>query len=302
MAFTLNNGILSAVIEEPGAYGGTRFDWSGFISQVTLERGGYTFCVPESLSPGAGTGGAGLCNEFGISRAIGYEEAKVGEWFPKPGVGLLQKTAAGPYSFSGEYPLIPFTFNMQRNESAVTYTVEPLECRGYSMRLTKVIELKLDRLNISYTLENSGEKPIITEEYVHNFLGIGSAPVGSDYRLNLPGKPRIEETESSYTAELLEYTGSALTWKRQPERPFYCKLGFRAGAPADYYWELLHLPSGTGVRESGDYTPQRMALWGERHVISPEVFADIFIEPGMTGSWRRSFQFFGPKESHLICE
>ncbi|MFD1908517.1 hypothetical protein ACFSQ7_37740 [Paenibacillus rhizoplanae] len=91
MTRILSNGVLTVEIAEVGAYGGTRFDWTGFITGVTLEQGGHTFCVPESLVPGQGTGGIGLCNEFGISRAIGYEDAAAGEWFPKFGIGLLQE-------------------------------------------------------------------------------------------------------------------------------------------------------------------------------------------------------------------
>lgn len=123
MAYTLSNGILTAEIADTGSYRGTRFDWTGFITQVTLNRGGHTFCVPESLVPGQGTGGIGLCNEFGISRAIGYDEAAVGEWFPKPGVGLLQKVSAAPYSFAADYPLIPFQVVEERSRTEVTYTV-----------------------------------------------------------------------------------------------------------------------------------------------------------------------------------
>lgn len=91
MGYRLSNGILTVDIADIGEYKGTRFDWTGFITQVTLEEGKHTFCVPESLKPDEGTGGKGLCNEFGISRAIGYDEAPIGGWFPKIGVGLLQK-------------------------------------------------------------------------------------------------------------------------------------------------------------------------------------------------------------------
>lgn len=108
MSCRLSNGVLSVDIADIGEdYKGTRFDWTGFITQVTLEKGNHTFCVPESLKEGEGTGGSGLCNEFGISRAIGYDEAPIGGWFPKPGIGLLQKLDSQSYSFISEYPLTP---------------------------------------------------------------------------------------------------------------------------------------------------------------------------------------------------
>lgn len=292
MAHTLSNGILTVGIAEVGAYRGTRFDWSGFITGVTLEQGKHTFCVPESRVSGQGTGGMGLCNEFGISRAIGYEEAEPGEWFPKPGVGLLQKQSNEPYAFNREYPLIPFTVNEERSGHSITYTVQPMECRGYSMKLVKTITLNGDRLDISYLIENTGLKPLHTEEYIHNFIGIDEAAVGGDYELMLPGEVRVAEQESSYTENLLHVSGNSLTWTDEPDRPFYCRLEGWENTEADYYWELVHKPSGTGIRESGSFQAGRMALWGEQHVISPEVFADIIILPRHSKEWSRSYQFF----------
>jgi len=88
---TLKNDRLTVEIARPGSiYTGTRFDWTAFITQVTLDQT-HTFCVPESDQPGQGTGGVGLCNEFGIEQAIGYDAAHPGECFPKFGIGLLVK-------------------------------------------------------------------------------------------------------------------------------------------------------------------------------------------------------------------
>jgi hypothetical protein len=293
MAHILSNGILTVEIAEPGAYyKGTRFDWSGFITGVTLEEGKHSFCVPESLVPGHGSGGGGLCNEFGISRAIGYEEAAAGEWFPKPGVGLLQKQSDEPYVFNGEYPLIPFIVSEEHSGHSIRYTVQPMECRGYSMRLIKIITLNEEQLDISYMIENTGSKPLRIEEYIHNFVGIDGAAVGGEYELKLPGTLRIAAPESSYTDNLLSVSGSSLTWTAEPDRPFYCRLEGWENAGADYYWELVHKPSGAGIRESGDFPAERIILWGEQHVISPEVFIDITILPRHSKGWKRSYQFF----------
>ncbi|WP_340022299.1 hypothetical protein MHI24_25220 [Paenibacillus sp. FSL K6-1096] len=292
MARILSNGQLTVEIADVGAYGGTRFDWSGFITGVTLEQGGHTFCVPESLIPGQGTGGSGLCNEFGISRAIGYDDAAPGEWFPKFGVGLLQKQKDEPYSFVGEYPLTPFPVTEEWTTDSVTYTVEPLECRGYSMKLVKTLKLEGNRLDIFYYVENVGMKPLRLEEYIHNFVGIDQADVGPDYVLKLPGSPRVTSPESSFTENLLKVEGNHLTWTGGAERQFYCKLEGWEQAEADYYWELVHKSSGAGIRESGDFAAERIALWGDKHVISPEVFIDITILPRHSKGWRRSYQFF----------
>ena len=53
----LANHRLQVEIAEPGeVYHGSRFDWTGFITQVTLD-GEHTYCVPESLVPGQGSDG-----------------------------------------------------------------------------------------------------------------------------------------------------------------------------------------------------------------------------------------------------
>ncbi|SES89552.1 hypothetical protein [Paenibacillus sp. NFR01] len=294
MAHQLSNGILTVELADVGSYSGTRFDWTGFITQVTLAAGTakHTFCVPESLQPGQGTGGIGLCGEYGISRAIGYEEAEVGEWFPKLGVGLLQKQNAEPYLFHHEFPLIPFEKHVQAAEGRITYTVEPLDCRGYSMRLNKTVSLHGDILEIAYELENTGTKPIDTEEYIHNFVGINGAKVGAGYELSWSGTPRVDEPESEYTVGLLDISGGIVRWNREPDRPFYGKPAGWEQAEAEWYWELRHLPSGAGVRESGDFRAARIALWGERHVISPEVFVNINVLPRHSKHWRRFYRFF----------
>ncbi|MHA6531554.1 hypothetical protein [Paenibacillus sp. BAC0078] len=292
MGYKLSNGILTVDIADVGAYNGSRFDWTGFITQVTLEQGEHTFCVPESLVPGEGSGGIGLCNEFGISRAIGYDDAPVGGWFPKPGVGLLQKQNRDPYSFAHDYKVQPFTTQVEGDTHAVTYTVQTMECGGYGMRLSKTLSLFKDQLKIAYELENTGTRPFQTEEYIHNFIGIDGNKTGKDYELRVPGILAIEAAESDYTTNLLQVSGDRLGWREEPDRPFYCMLGGWEQAEAGFNWELLHKPSGTGVRESGDFQVARMALWGERHVISPEVFVNISLLPRQSECWCRIYQFF----------
>lgn len=292
MGCRLSNGILTVDIADIGDYSGTRFDWTGFITQVTLEEGKHTFCVPESLKPGEGTGGRGLCNEFGISRAIGYDEAPIGEWFPKLGVGLLQKKDSQLYSFDKDYTVIPFAKEIMIDNKVVKYTVRPMESNGYAMQLIKTISLHEDQLIIEYELHNKGDKPFQTEEYVHNFIGIDGLSTGSDFELRLPGALKVEEPESSYTKDLLEVSSNTLSWAREPDRPFYCMLRGWEEPEAEFNWELIHKPSGIGVRESGDFPVARMALWGERHVISPEIFVNISLLPRQSKSWSRIYRFF----------
>lgn len=293
MGYRLTNGLLEVKIEEPGTYyAQTRFDWTGFISQVTLLEGGHTFCVPESWEPGQGTGGAGLCNEFGITAPPGYETAAPGEQFPKLGIGLLTRADAGEYKFFVNYPLEPFAIEaVQEDEGTITFTTSSRETRGYAAELKKTLSLRENKLHLRYALTNIGTKPIETDEYVHNFLGIDNKPMGPDYRLQFPFEI-VPVQPNRETMDEINLTGNSVSWPGRPTKDFYFMMeGFSAkGLP--YLWDVCHLPSGTGVREISDYEVYRAAVWGQGHVVSPELFVKISVNPGKQQVWERVYEFY----------
>jgi hypothetical protein len=78
-----------------------------------------------------------------------------------------------------------------------------------------------------------------------------------------------------------------------PHAPFYFRpLGFTKSD--SYQWELTHLPSGVKMREYDDFTPSRVAVWGTTHVISAEIFVDIYLHPGQAKTWTRKYEFIAP--------
>lgn len=288
----MENEYLRVDIGEPGNYNRARFDWTGFIRQVTLKDGGHTFCTVESLVEGQGTEGAGLCNEFGIHEPIGYDEIMPGEQFLKIGVGLLTRTNDKPYDFFADYPITPAHVTVETpSQDKVRFISEPQLCNGYAVRLVKELILQGSQLSIAYTLTNTGSKRIETNEYVHNFLSIDGASIGPDYELRFP--QRLNSlTESSFAGndEIL-HENHQVTWQQPVSQTFYGQFkGFQEITP--FYWELVHKEKGVGIRESGDFPASRIALWGESHVVSPEMFIDIRLNPGETKRWVRVFEFF----------
>jgi hypothetical protein len=279
-------------IERPGSsYKGTRFDWTGFIKQVTLKGRGHTFCTVESHLPGKGTGGVGLCNEFGNTHPIGYDNAGSGQHFPKIGVGLLTRTSEEAYNFFAAYPVSPFIVHTDTTPDSVYFVSEPKMCRGYAIRLEKKISVRDRELSISYTMHNVGTESIVTNEYVHNFIAINDKPIGPDYILRFPNiiKPISEISESKGKA--LRLNNKEIHWGEPVSNTFYCQFyGFKN--PTPFYWELIHNKEMVGVRERGSAPASSLALWGESHVVSPEVFVDISINPGETQQWNRIFEFF----------
>lgn len=291
MAYYLKNDRLLVEIAELGeAYQGTRFDGTGIITGVKLD-GQHQFCVPESLTPGTGTGGIGICSEFGIKEAIGYEDTRVGEQFPKLGVGLLTRPDEAEYLFYRDYACQRFETQVeQEGEQQICFTTEPAECRGYAVRMQKNIEISDNLLSVTYTLENIGSRVITTDEYSHNFLGMDGYAVGPDYVLKLPFAPEIWSDDPS-TLEGLVFEGDQVTWGRRPEKDFYFRMTPFDGRETPWLWELKHRPSGLTVCERSKLPLSSAAVWGHGHVISPEMFVAVHVPPGERQSWTRSYEF-----------
>jgi hypothetical protein len=295
----LSNEFLEIEIAEVGAYSGSRFDWTGFITQVQLKNGGHTFCVMEKEVPLSSVEGTGICNEFGITEAVGYDESKVGEQFPKLGVGLLTKQEDAPYFFKKAYPIKPYPIDTVYNQPhSIEYIVHPEDCRGYATKLTKKISLHDASLHIDYTLQNVGIQDIRTNEYTHNFIGINQLPMGPDYILKFSFPIEIELMKQNHTPDILRIIGNEIHWNRIPEQEFYCKF---KGVPnnEEAYWELIHKKSGIGMREISHFPISVIAIWGTKHVVSPEFFIDIHLKPGEVQTWRRTYDFFKTEESQV---
>lgn len=286
--YVLENDRLKVEIAPPGDdYSGSRFDWTGFITQVTLD-GEVTYCVPERLEAGVGTGGRGLSNEFGIDAPVGYEEAGVGEQFPKIGVGLLTKKADEAYDFFSNYEVTPAECKVKSNlnEQSITFDTTAESPSGYGYHLEKKISLDHNHLVIAYTLKNTGKVSFKTNEYSHNFIGINNQTVDENYKLTLPALRNLNVTVGT-----IKVSNKQLTWPVVPEGDFYAHIDMEE-SQEKYNWDLYHTKVGAGVRGQSDFKPAKMALWGREHVVSPEVFINIQLDPGEIKKWKRNYQFY----------
>lgn len=289
--YMLTGEELTVTIKAPETCTGTRFDRTGWITQVRLESAGIDFCVPESLVAGQGTGGEGLSGEFGIERAIGYEEARPGETFVKLGIGALTRIDDEHYNFARTYPVEAYEVRTETEAARMTFVSEAPEHNGYGAALVKTIEIDGRSLHIRYKLTNTGTKDFSTSEYVHNFMGIGGHPVGPDYVLNLPYEPKLIRLGDGGVEDKLELSAGQMAWNAEAGGEYYALFGGFAAGEAPY-WELLHRPSGAGVRERGDFDASKFAVWGSGHVVAPEVFIELNLAPGETREWTRTYDFF----------
>lgn len=286
----LQNDRLETKIQEVGSsYKRSRFDWSGICQQITLDgaHGGHTFCSQEATDDDLGTEGVGLIDEFGITTPIGYDKIGVGGWFPKIGVGFLQKVSTDPYDFMQDYPMqaMPIEFK-QTSDVQVTFTQESEIIGGWGWILRKRFSLVGSKLIIDYALENIGEKPLTTEQYNHNFIAINGETIGPDYQLDTSFPLNFEVLDGGINVE-----NDTLNLREIPPAYIYA-LQLDCAGHRDVKWSLVHHPSGHGISVSEKFLLFKLAVWAKSHVISPEFFIWINLEPGKAQIWRREYSFF----------
>lgn len=294
MAIILKNNILSLSIEEPGrVYKHSRFDWTGNISQILFENK-FSFCSAETTGDfNVERHGQGLYNEFGIVKPIGYDDCAVGEKFPKIGVGLLTKQRNEAYNFLQAYEIDPFDIHEEKGEKWIKYTVFPKDCRGYSTKLIKKIELSDNFFAIDYELENTGTQKIQTNEYCHNFIAIGQSNIDEHYTLRVPCEINAPSSmiEAVNPENAVILNTNSLNFNGTPEKDFfYSPLAEFQSKHGE--WEITHDRIGVGVKEQTDFIPEIMNVWGRKHVISPELFIKIDMEPGQKLKWQRNYIFY----------
>lgn len=291
MPHTIKNDILEVHIDQPmKGYSYSRFDWTGKITEVkyrnipvtTIER---TDNIDSNLF------GKGLYNEFGIETALGFEEIETGDWFHKIGVGALKKEDK-PYLFSDPYEIRPAGFEIETKPYKIIMQCRSEVLNGYAYLLKKEFIIKENTLVIRYHLKNTGEKGIHTDEYVHNFMAINKAPIGKDYVLRFPFHFEEDRFEMFVNPEKQLAPGpNEIRFNGSPREQFFIShLNGRETVPAS--WELQNTKHKLGVRERMSFSTEKVNLWGWEHVVSPELFQQISIEPGDTSEWSRTYEFF----------
>ena len=291
MAHILKNEQLEVHIDLPGEnYNFSRFDWTGKIIKVTYKNIDFagierTDCDNEHHF------GKGLYNEFGIDTALGFNEAEIGGWFHKIGVGLLKKED-DDYLFNKNYEIKPAEFKITTQSNKIVITCTSATMNGYSYILKKEIALHATHFTITYYLQNTGEKDISTDEYVHNFMAINNDLIGENYILKFPFQLKPQLFGDTVNPEQKVAIGkSAIKFNSTPnEQFFFSNLSGTKKVAAT--WKLIHLKSTIGISETGSFQTNKVNLWGWKHVISPELFYTIHITPGQSTSWTRTYMIF----------
>jgi len=291
MPHILKNSHIELQIDFPDEnYCAPRFDWTGKISAVSFKNVPIT-STEKSDRLDSKNLGRGFYNEFGIDDALGFEKAKIGEWFHKIGVGLLQKDS-DTYDFKAKFNIKPASFDVVVSPAKIKITCSSQESLGFAYVLTKEIELLPDGFVINYRLENTGTKPIITNEYNHNFLAFNNEKMSQDYRLIFPyalDENKCDERVNKENAVI--FAENEISLNQTPERDFFFS-NLSGGEKVAAHWQLINTKQKLGISETASFKTNKINLWGWGHVVCPELFFAINLPPGQMVAWSRTYKIF----------
>lgn len=291
MPITLQNAHLELLLDLPEEnYHFSRFDWTGKIIQVTYKgrtlTGNERYDQQEDL-----VSGRGFFNEFGIDAPVGFDDTPRGDWFHKIGIGLLKKEGEA-YEFHRPYEVQPAVFKAEASTDHVLISCQSPQANGYAYLLEKRIELLPGGFRVNYHLQNQGEKPLITNEYNHNFLSVDGGLLGRGGRLIFPFDLNPDNFGEIVNPEgLVEMGHRTFSFRGTPEQQFFFS-NLSGGKPVKASWRWEDDQSGLGISETGDFETQAINLWGWKQVICPELFIRLELAPGESQRWIRSYEVF----------
>lgn len=294
----LKNERLKITFAEGNALTTPRFDHTGFITHVVLDDK-HQFCMPEQiLSERRNSRGRGLCGEFVLAAG---ELAKTGEWFHKPGVGLVQQTADFQrFNIFGTYEtqFAPVEI-LEKTETSVTFFQNGLEQNGYCTDIKKTFRLQDDQLILTIEAANTGTKEFELNEYQHNFMALENLPIGPGYRLELPCDKNIMQLEQATLRQGDEallpsavfVKDHVIHWNSDLDQKILYHESYDVDSSAPYHWILSHEQSSLSVMEEVDFSPSMIIVWGVEHCICAEFYHTAKLAPGEQAQWRRTWTF-----------
>ena len=309
----ISNGQLRVKLYPPdvknGYYRGTRFDWSGVIA--SLEYKGHNFYGPwfDRMDPkvhdyiyqgaevvaGPCSAISGPVEEFGANGTVlGWNEAKPGGTFIKVGVGALRK-GEGRYDPYTLYEIVdPGKWSVKRAADSIEFTQQLNDpSSGYAYVYTKTVRLSEGKpvMQLEHRLKNTGQHPIHTLVYNHNFLVLDKQPPGPDFSISVP-----YQIDSSHPLrnKLLQIQQNRIVFTKALENQEVASTPVRGFGKAaeDYDIRIENSKVGAGVRILGDRPLAFVAFWSMRNVLSMEPFIDISVDPGSEFNWKISYEYY----------
>ncbi len=296
----LNNGTTQAVVYLPdpqkGYYRSTRFDWSGVVACLTYKGHTYFGVWFNHYDPMINDAITGPVEEFrsadGLS-SIHYNEAKPGEAFLKPGVGMLRKVDETPYRFGAAYPIIDGgKWSVRVKKTEVTFTHRLQSPSGYAYVYEKTLRLDKHQpiLTLEHHMKNVGKLDIDSQVYDHDFYMLDAVPTGPDLGVHFAFTPTAKQ-EIGPRAKI---DGKDLVYleELQNRQSVASYLEGYSNNPSDYDFTVENRTTGVGVEQTSDSPISMMNYWSIRTTLCPEAYIHVNVAPGDTKSWSIHYRFF----------
>lgn len=295
---TITNGLIDAIVYLPdpenGYYRSTRFDWAGVIPCLAYKGHTYFGAWSPNHNPLVADSISGPVEEFGYKDGgLGYGDAKPGELFVKPGVGVLRKPDNSPYKFQFFYPIVDLgKWTVHARKNGVSFTQRLHSPIGYAYRYTKTLTLAKGEpiLILHHRMENTGSKVIDTDVYDHDFYMLDNAPTGPEMVVHFAFAPKA-------TRPLLfggEIDGNNLVYHQElqaRESVTSFLTGFSSNV-SDYDITVENKTTGVGVEQTADSPISNFNFWSVRSTIAPEAYIHLHIAPGQSQEWTIRYRFF----------
>lgn len=292
----ITNGEIEAELYLPdanrGYYQGTRFDWAGVMPRLEYRKHSY-FGIwnPAKYDPQLHDAIAGPVEEF---VAVGMNEAEIGGEFLKIGVGSLIKPDAKPYSFNTLYQIKnggKWTVKKSIDKIEFTHVISDAAGYGYVYRKTVKLLNGKPEMVLEHSLKNTGQKPIETQMYNHNFFMIDNEPTGPNIYTSFPYEIKAE---GKGFGSIAKTENRAISYTKELESGNFV---FTAGlqgfglSPDDYDILIQNLKTGASVQITCDQPLAKFVYWACHTTSCPEPYIKLSVKPKEEVKWKINYKF-----------
>jgi hypothetical protein len=146
---------------------------------------------------------------------------------------------------------------------------------------------------VFHILKNTGDKPITTDFYNHNFFNVDGDPIGPNYSIEFPFEVKAKDQKGKF-GQLIELKGKELRFKDKLTDGFVMAglTGFDPKKEDQNGFVFRHEPSRISVQVNQAYPLAKLNVWGVKTTICPEPFMLIEnLKPGEERAWLISYEF-----------
>ena len=290
----ITNGVITAKLYLPdpenGYYRGSRFDWSGVISDLQYKGHSYYGQWFPKYDPRLHDAIMGPVEDF---LPVGFDDAKPGESFLKIGIGILERLDTAKYFIVTQYPILNSGhWEVETKPDKVTF-MHTLKDSAYAYNYTKTVELIQGKpeMVISHVLKNTGKKTIETIVYDHNFFMLDKQSTGPGITITFPFNINGDTT----SARFAEIHGNQIAFIKElgeHDHVYYGALQGYSNNAKDYDIKVENKNTGAGARITSDQPLSKLAFWSASTTVCPEPFIKINIKPDEECRWKFFYDYY----------